>query len=488
MSDHAMDGIRDANPIPDELAPLPIDEVWRRVEADAPQLRLGHELRPRSRRAWRPDISAVSVAISAAVAVGVVVLAILVVGHHRSSVPKTSPTSTATSTTASGHGTLPMGVAVGPPRATNSGDPGTAIPMTVKLAVQTRDPHGGLPWAMRIFQTTAGQTCVQIGRLEDGTIGVIGQDGGFANDHRFHPIPVNAPQADKCVETDGNHHAFENIMLASVTASADTGGEGLSFAGCGISGSHGNPCRESDLRVLQYGLLGPDASTITYLGPQGQHLTEPTAGTDGAYLIVESATKPVCRATGVGSGCGHQAPGASSGGPPLIAGLVTAVTYRDGHVCRVPPAPPTGTPAGAPQGSCPIVGYQPPRAAHLTANELAAPVTARKLPHQLVVDIAFTARVAVTNANSYYQYTIDGGSSSASTCSDQAGDDTGHADIEAGQRVVLRDHVKPNCSGVLHGTVSYIPNVGAGGSEYPTGFRPYHVSTITVGHFSVTLP
>ena len=479
MSDHAMDQIRRANPIPAELAPLPVEEIWRRIEADTTRPRLERGARPR--RAWVPSIGGIGAGISVLVAVGVAVVALALLGHHRSTHnPRKSTTQP------SGHGGLAEGAAIQSPTATASGDPGTAISRTVSVAVTVRDPRGGLAWAMRTFQTTGGQTCVQIGRLENDTIGIIGQDGAFADDHRFHPIPPNALPADNCVETDGDGHAFENVTRASVPASADIGSETTSFVGCGIAGAHGDPCHRADLRVVQYGLLGPDASHITYLGPQGQQLTEPTAGPDGAYLIVDPATKQTCRATPAGSGCGHEAGGEFSAGPPLSAGLLTAVTYRDGHICRVPPALPAGTPAGTPQASCPIVGYRPPPSYHFTG--LVGRVTARRIGSQPIVEITFVAPVPVTNLNSYYQYTLDSGSIGQSSCSNQAGDDTGQSRIRAGERVVLQDHIKPGCSGVLSGTVSYVPNVGPGGSEYPGGFRPRNPQTITVGHFNLTLP
>jgi hypothetical protein len=479
MSDHAMDQIRRANPIATELAPLPVDEIWRRIEADTTRPRL--EQRAPPPRAWRPSIGGMGAAISVLVTVGVAVVALALLGHHRSTHnPRKSTTQP------SGHGGVAEGVAIESPTATASGAPGTAMSKTVTLAATARDPRGGLAWAMRTFQTTGGQTCVQIGRLEDDTIGVIGQDGAFANDHLFHPIVPNAERADDCVETDGSGHAFENVTRASVLASADIGPETTSFVGCGIAGAHGDPCQRADLRVVQYGLLGPDASHITYLGPQGQQLTEPTAGPDGAYLIVDPATKQICRATPAGSRCGHEASGQLSAGPPLSAGLLTAVTYRDGHTCRVPPALPAGTPTGTPQASCPIVGYRPPPSYHFTA--LVGRVTARRIGSQPIVEISFVAPVPVTNLNSYYQYTLNSGLIGRSSCSYQAGDDTGAAQIKAGQRVILQDHIKPKCSGALSGTVSYVPNVGPGGSEYPAGFRPRNPQTITVGHFNLTLP
>src|SRR5579871_5870534 len=69
------------------------------------------------------------------------------------------------------------------------------------------DPEGGLPWGMRIVHTTRGEACLQIGRLESGQLGVLGIDGAFANDGRFHPIPVNALPRDVY-----NHTAFDQLI------------------------------------------------------------------------------------------------------------------------------------------------------------------------------------------------------------------------------------------------------------------------------------
>ncbi len=489
MSDQAMDQIRSANPIPHELPAPSIEEVWRRLDADGQKHQLHRGSRPhRSVPVWLPTIGGFMAAISATVVVGIVVAAIALLGHGRTSSPTPSPASATTSTPASGSTTPALGSAIGPQTAAQSTGPGAAILSTVKLVVQTHDPQGGLPWGMREFQTTRGQTCLQVGRVRSGAIGVIGQDGAWANDHRFHPISPNAFTADYCAQTDGNGHAFANIMQASQLASGGAGVTELHIPGCGIVGAHGDPCRKAQLRVLQYGLLGPDAVSMTYLDVGGQFLTEPTTGPDGAYMIVGPATKRLCRTMWRGSGCGREAPGGYAFGPTLEAGLVTAVRYRDGHVCRVPPPPPAGSPAGTPQGSCPVVGYRPPRVGHLTAALLAAPVTARKLPSKLVVDLTFTAHVAVTNHNSYYEYTLD--PTGTPSCSNQTGDNTAGAFIRAGQRVLLQDHIKANCAGVLHGTVAYVPNIGPGpGYPAPVGFsEPGPVRSIIVGRFGVAIP
>jgi len=58
------------------------------------------------------------------------------------------------------------------------------------LPISVADPGGGLPWGIRLVRTTRGLLCVQVGRLLDGRLGVLGQDGEFHNDGLFHELPA----------------------------------------------------------------------------------------------------------------------------------------------------------------------------------------------------------------------------------------------------------------------------------------------------------
>lgn len=96
----------------------------------------------------------------------------------------------------------PVGPSVPPVPTANDG---AAIPSTIKLlSLRAPDPRGGPPWGLRILQTTRGETCVQVGRLDYGTIGVLGQDGAFGNDHRFHPFSANYLNPGGCAVTDAH--------------------------------------------------------------------------------------------------------------------------------------------------------------------------------------------------------------------------------------------------------------------------------------------
>ncbi len=84
---------------------------------------------------------------------------------------------------------------VGIPVVGANGNPASVQP----LAISVPDPGGGLPWGMRIVRTTRGLLCLQIGRLLDGRLGVIGQDGQFGDDGLFHELPASALNPDTCI-------------------------------------------------------------------------------------------------------------------------------------------------------------------------------------------------------------------------------------------------------------------------------------------------
>src|ERR1700742_7450 len=56
------------------------------------------------------------------------------------------------------------------------------------LPIRVADPDGGPPWGVRLIRTTRGDTCLQVGRVENGEIGALGIDGAWHNDHLFHQI------------------------------------------------------------------------------------------------------------------------------------------------------------------------------------------------------------------------------------------------------------------------------------------------------------
>jgi hypothetical protein len=395
---------------------------------------------------------------------------------------------------------------------------GVAIPDTVRLlALRADDPGGGPPWGMRVLRTTRGLTCVQIGRVGFGTVGVLGRDGSFGNDGRFHPLSENFLQTPfGCAPTDGRGNGFLNAFLQDTPASGMLGGRGCRVADeLARRRARANTCPARDLRDVFYGLLGPDAVSITHLTASGTTRRTPTSGPEGAYLIVlPHATKgclvpaaprrfpKLCQV-------GFQG---DTGGPGIPAGAISAVAYRDGHVCHVP-AP--GSRASLFE-ACPPVGFVAPRVNLPTPAQLATPISVRKIParsyctathgegvkpcgarvpagfrrltggwRSLLVRISFVSRVAIPDSRSFYEFNLE--MPRSVTCTTGGTSGPTDADIAAGQRVTSSMFVPYRCPGVVKGDVSYVPLVGPATSMPVTGL-PGQGTAIPVGRFSFHMP
>lgn len=325
----------------------------------------------------------------------------------------------------------PVAPEVAPLAGTNVGAP---IPSSaLLLALRVADPGGGPPWGLRTIKTTRGLMCVQVGRIVDGRIGVLGRDGAFHDDGRFHPLSIDYLEngSFNCGTEDGHGNAFLNEEAFGVPVGGLRNREGGGSGGCYRPRPSARQCPPSDLRNIYYGLLGPDATSIAYRA-NGVERTMATTGTDGAYLVVTRHSASGCL-RGSAECSGHfagvfRSRGSSgdTGGPTLNAfGVVRAVAYRGGSSCRLPDQDEVRArehaeeaafrrrlqkrypavyrklreaeahmrgarlssremreleslrqrPAGySPENPCPAVGYAPLRAAHFTTAEIATPL------------------------------------------------------------------------------------------------------------------
>jgi hypothetical protein len=216
-------------------------------------------------------------------------------------------------------------------------------PLPAGIAARAADPAGGLAWGLRVVRAS-GWTCVQLGRLRGGSLGVLGRDGSFGDDGRFHPFAPSTTNQAFCAQSDANGHAFLNIQLGAQAASGEGAGDRtpsqcqtaahIAQATRVIRTRHPSAlrtflhsqsvCPGGDLRFVQYGLLGPAATSITYT-LDGRRETERTYGPDGAYLVVAPSSPSACGRFGPGSNCGGTG---SSSGARIFAGIITAVHYR----------------------------------------------------------------------------------------------------------------------------------------------------------------
>jgi len=429
-------------------------------------------------------------------------------------------------------GVFHRGTALGPEVAPSaSSDEGVAIAGSVKLlGLRAADPGGGLPWGIRVARTTRGLTCVDVGRVDFATIGVLGQDGAFADDGRFHPVADDVFDPQGCDLSDARGDGFVNVALQDAPASGLFAGPPAA-GGCSPAEAkggaherflkrslrHSHPparptCPAGDLREIYFGLLGPDARSITYRAPGGRLRTIPTSGPQGAYLLVLRQATKGCLAPAPLDGrhgeCRYGFRG-DRGGPDVPAGVIAAVSYRDGHTCHVP-APGT---FAAMFGSCPPVGFVPARRTPLGAAQLATPISVREVPARaycskdetiepcdgavppgyrrvsggqpsLLVRISFTSRVAIPNSASYYEIELHYPHSRGCTTGGSGGPT--NSDIRAGQRVTWSSLVPYSCPGVMRGTVTYVPTEGAA-SSMPIAGLPGQGKSVLVGRFSFTV-
>ncbi|WP_022930066.1 hypothetical protein [Patulibacter americanus] len=157
------------------------------------------------------------------------------------------------------------------------------------LSLRAADPDGGLPWGLRFTRTrpTGGMGCTQVGRTQDGRIGVVGRDGAFGDDGRFHALPKALVQGCGGLDARG---------APSLQASGEATASGLrgwseQTGGCVPAGTRtpaGVPgCAPSSARTVVYGFAGPGARSVTLHERGGPSRTIDTGRkVYGAYLFV----------------------------------------------------------------------------------------------------------------------------------------------------------------------------------------------------------
>ena len=267
-----------------------------------------------------------------------------------------------------------------PPSIVQSADSGigTLIGVGKLLAPRIADPAGGPPWALRMTTTTRGFSCLQLGRTVDGKLGVLGQDGAF------HETKPSLRVLNHCQLPDAAGHVFMTMKQFGLPASG-------AMTGC----KPRSGCPAGSLRTVFYGLLGPQATAVTYLDADRRAVRQPVSRPEGAFLVVKP-TEPERR------NAGSCSPGVSPS-----SGL-RSVEYADGTVCTIPD-PRRARP-------CPLKGYVAPKLPRVSAGELASTVrvsvgtrpeqppgrvTPKGMAAQRRVTIRFRARVAA-DARSFY--------------------------------------------------------------------------------------
>lgn len=343
------------------------------------------------------------------------------------------------------------------------------------LALSAPDPQGGAPWGLRVFTTTRGAGCIQVGRLLDGQIGVLGQDGAFGDDGQLHPLPVTSTNELACSALDANGHIFENVSKSDQLANGLIGPERApsretpephevcapaSATPAEQSAAQGRICPQSQERDLYYGLLGPEAQSVTYV-EGGKPVTIPTSGPEGAYLIVKDAAS--------GWSSNEFGPGATGNLP--VDSPITEVHYANGVLCHIDAGDEsTCAPGGIPHGYVPAETTPTP-------SQTAAAVSSSVLPAGARGNealISFKAPVAISSVRDQYkvQWQRPGGGEESASATE--------TDVSAGQEITI--HAGPFPSGSTEVRVVLQHATG------PSLFEGPGTTYVPVGQTTVTMP
>jgi hypothetical protein len=326
---------------------------------------------------------------------------------------------------------------------------GVLAPGSVRvLAVQAEDPDGGLPWGLRFARTTRNLGCLLAARLQDGRIGVVGRDGAFSNDGRFHPIAESNPgHPGTCLQPDANGRFIGSVVDGGVPASASRKSDCYP-----PQFTRGVPkeklCDPQSVRVLYYGLLGPQARSIVVNGTR----EIPTVGDEGAYLIVDR----------IGDS-GHGGVGA---GPVPTNTPITEIRFKDGSSCSVD--------VTGPEKGCVNPGTVAPQDSGVTAADVKAAIRVKRwrTGKRWRARISFRAPVAIPDASAAYAIMLSVPSKT------QRGRRIGTAtarNIKAGETVTFKFNYLGG-HGRYHGEITYQRSKSAIAVPQGDGLRVGRVS------------
>jgi hypothetical protein len=362
---------------------------------------------------------------------------------------------------------------------------GTGAPIVAtarRAALAVDDPAGGLPWGMRIVRTTRRAGCVQIGRLHNGQLGVLGRDGAFGNDGLFHPMGPEVISRTDCQPLDAAGKLYIAVAWRGMPASAWP-------IGCRpvvnpLYGPRDRPqCPAADERTIYYGTLGPSAVAVRYRTPDGQTGTARTSGHEGAYLVVLAA------------GSSRRSTGSFTSSASPGTGLL-GVRYRDGHTCAIPNPRRLG---GA--KPCPMVGFALASRIPAAQLRLRSPVQASFGDHpqrpevpnshgpvapEWVLTVAFRSPVATRKASDYYVLFIRPTWGHIRQCGFGGIGGGISQDVQAGQRVRQQFFISTRCHGTLTGTIRFHQRT-ADPRDNGVGFLGARGDTL-VGRFKATIP
>jgi hypothetical protein len=307
-------------------------------------------------------------------------------------------------------GTFSTGSAVRAPERPVAGvGAGIAARGTSLLPARVVDPVGGLPWGMRLVRTTRRLVCLQVGRIEGAQLGLLGQDGAFGDDGRFHSVAPDVVGYNR-----------ETTEVSTCLTPGQTTSQEARIPQSGVFGSpHSESIPVAARRWISYGLLGPAAMSVTYSWA-GQTHTIPVEPYSGAYLVV--LPNPAKRGFETGGGA------VSTSRFVTPQGVISSIAYRaNGKTCDES-RPTNETSAAHPH--CPRERAAPlPRG----ARRLNRPIRARVYANGTAI-VTFTAPHAISSALSDYTVEVP------SPCHHGTNGTPVERDLRAGETVHVTVH------------------------------------------------
>lgn len=165
----------------------------------------------------------------------------------------------------------------------------STVPASITLAsVRVPDPASGPPWGVRVIvlRQSSLLRCVQIGRVRNGKLGVVGDDGAFGNDWRFHALPARS-------SVFCSHAAIFVARPRLIAASAFDGAGSclLPHATANDRSHHATVCPATALRLTVFGIASARATAVHLLGISPTMTERLTKADRGAFVFVLTATR-----------------------------------------------------------------------------------------------------------------------------------------------------------------------------------------------------
>jgi hypothetical protein len=282
------------------------------------------------------------------------------------------------------------------------------------LPVRAADPNGGPPWALRVFRTSRGGSCVQLGRVYRGRFGLVKATSVGSTQVAFRELRAVPGVNSLCggVERDG-FPVLRGLRRVEIDG--------------GISdprrcGSASDACPITGVRIIRYGLLGPAANEATFVDAGGgRRASMPIRpGTGGAYLFVVAADpRPYQRRDDAQRAMNDAFRRATRAGLSAMAAMRRAMRtvgrrrlgalprqadgvlgrFADGQTLRV---------AGPGRTSAPLPGVERRTGSAPRALRTALDVRRHGSGARARFTVRFRAPVAITRADRHYTLTMDG--------------------------------------------------------------------------------